>query len=543
VSAAQPQSGLRPITLSDGSIWVAPSYVPQTEDELTICLRSWHWRIFSGQLYKIMVKDDDDPAAPGFVRPFIPNIAQRLFLQDLHTRNVILKARQLGFTTLIAILWLDHALFNADQRCAIIAQTETDAGVIFRDKVRFAYRQLPSGIRDSIPLTRDSATELVFSNNSAVRVAVSVRSTTTHRLHISEMGKIAAKHPGKAEEIVTGAIPAVPANGIAIIESTAEGQSGEFYTIANQAERNMHTGVKLTARQFRFHFFPWWKNPEYQMDPEGVSISAADHKYFTDVEIQTGEPLTLRQRAWYIAVRDEDFGGDAEKMWREYPSLPTECWQKSTEGTFYAPQLAAARAGGRITDFPVLDHVPVNTFWDIGASDGTGIWLHQHVESQHRFIGYIEDWSQPYNHYVKALIATGYNIHYLFLPHDAEQKRQMVDRIASPQEMLEEIIPRHWKIKIVPRVSHLQHGIEVTRQRFSEAVFHRTNCKEGLVHIAEYRKTWSTTQGVWTDIPNKHEGHSEAADSFRQWAQTDPKEYLDRPAPKRNRRRASGMAA
>lgn len=532
--------------LPDGSMWVDPETIPQTKSDLILCLQSWHWRVYSGRLYKIMVKDDDDPDAPGFVQPFKPNQAQREFLESLHTRNVILKARQLGFTTLIAILWLDHALFVANQRCAIIAHTLTDAEAIFRDKVKFAYDNLPASIRASFPLKRESATQLVFAhNNSAMRVAVSVRSSTTHRLHISEMGKIAAKHPGKAVEIVTGALPAVPSTGIAIIESTAEGQSGEFFKIATQAERNMAAGDTLTARQFRFHFFPWWGNALYRMDPTGVSISPDDHGYFDDIEIQIGQDLDLEQRAFYVSVRDEEFGGDQEKMWREYPSVPTECWQRSTEGTYFATQLATARAAKRIIDFPINPAHATNTFWDIGAGDGTGIWLHQHINGVDRFIGYIEGWGLGYLHYIQELTGTGYNIQNLFLPHDAQQKRQLHDRIASPQEMIEDIMPRHWKIHIVDRVETLQHGIEITRQRFADAVIHKTECKTGLIHLHQYRKRWNQQAGAWSDAPNKLEGHSEAADSFRQWAQTDPKAYRDPTATSRRRKRprASGMAA
>ncbi len=92
-----------------------------------------------------MVKSDAD--ALGTVVAFKPNKAQRRLMARLWNRNIILKARQLGFTTLVAILWLDHALFNADQRCGIIAQDREAAEAIFRDKVKLAYERLPAPIR------------------------------------------------------------------------------------------------------------------------------------------------------------------------------------------------------------------------------------------------------------------------------------------------------------------------------------------------------------------------------------------------------------
>ena len=101
-----------------------------------ILLNRWTWvfvvsaLVFAGclmfqyQLVTAPVKTDD---GEGTVVPFKPNRAQRRLISKLWHRNVILKARQLGFTTLVAILWLDHALFNENQRCGIIAQDREGA--------------------------------------------------------------------------------------------------------------------------------------------------------------------------------------------------------------------------------------------------------------------------------------------------------------------------------------------------------------------------------------------------------------------------------
>lgn len=209
--------------------------LPTNKEELARCLADPEWRLFSGALYKIMIKGDDGEVEAVIL--FKPNRAQRRFVTRLWHRNIILKARQLGFTTLVSILWLDHALFNANQRCGIIAQDRDAAKVIFRDKVKFAYQNLPPEVRDRFPLEADNADELLFAhNNSSVRVATSMRSGTIHRLHISEFGKICAKYPEKAAEVVTGSIPSVPTNGILVIESTAEGREGEFYELVQRAE-------------------------------------------------------------------------------------------------------------------------------------------------------------------------------------------------------------------------------------------------------------------------------------------------------------------
>lgn len=159
-------------------------------EQLQALLKDPVWRLTSGALYKIMVKGEDGQT--DLVQPFKPNRAQRRLIESLWHRNIILKARQLGFTTLICILYLDFALFNENVRCGIIAQDLEAAGAIFRDKVKFAYENLPPELLAVMPLKKDSASELLFAhNNSSIRVATSMRSGTIHRLHISEFGKSA----------------------------------------------------------------------------------------------------------------------------------------------------------------------------------------------------------------------------------------------------------------------------------------------------------------------------------------------------------------
>lgn len=490
--------------------------VPKTEAEYAAFLKDRDARLYSGHIYKIITKSAD--ASTGVsVTKFIPNSAQRDLMRSLWHRSIILKSRQLGFSTLVAILWLDHALFNSNQRCGIIAQDRETAENIFRDKVKFAYDNLPEQLREAMPLARDSASELLFAhNNSSLRVATSMRGSTIHRLHVSEFAKICRRHPDKAEEVVTGSLPAVPLDGIAVIESTAEGQGGAFYEMVKRAQALQQQGVKLTPRDWRLHFYPWQVAPDYKLDPEGVVITAKDNEYFDRVEGETGQKLSLQQRAWYVATRGADFAGDPEKMLREFPSTVSEPFLQSAEGTYYANQLAAARRDGRIGRVPHVSNVPVNTCWDIGHRDGTAIWFHQKIGAEHRFIAFDEAWGEPYKYFIQRMQSRGWIWGTHFLPHDAEHKRQLGARIMSPREMLEEIAPG-WRFEIVPRVDDVLHGIERTRAMFSQFWFDEAGCREGLAHLSLYRKDWNDRLGVWSDKP-LHDSASESADALRQLA-------------------------
>ena len=222
-------------------------------------------------------------------------------------------------------------------------------------------------------------------------------------------------------------------------------------------------------------------------------------------------------------------------------NCPDECWQKSTEGTWYAPQMASLRSQGRIGRVPHVSHVPVNTFWDIGNSDGTAIWLHQRVGVQDRWIGFIEAWCEPYEYFIKKLRDTGYLFGIHYLPHDATQQRQQAQTIASPLSMLQGLAP-DYRWHVVPRVADIQHGITLTRAAFASSFFDAENTKEGLIHLGQYKKTFNRQQGVFTDIPNKLDGHSEAADAFRQFAQGyDPGHMIDPSRPVKKRERPGAM--
>lgn len=529
-----------------------PVPAPRTAEEWQACLRDPFWRICSGVLYQIMIKGEDDAAgeAPVTVLPFLPNVNQLRFIHNLHDRNVILKARQLGFTTAASIMALDRALFMPNQRCGIIAHNLDSAAEILRDKVKFAYLNLPEPLRLKMPLARESAKELLFGhNNSALRVATSMRGGTIHFLHISEMGKIAKRFPEKAVEIVTGALPAVPKAGIATIESTAEGQEGEFFKIATRAENMAKAGTEAGPGQFLFHFFPWYLEPGYVANPRHVKISLKQHEYFDKIEIKERVTLTMPQRAWWVNKLEHDFSGDMHKMMQEMPSTPAECWARSTEGTYLHLQMTAARTAGRIGNVPYLPGLPVHTAWDIGAGDGTGIWCWQQVGLASRFIRYIEGWGEGYSHYVNQLANTQWVFGRMFLPHDAAAVRQLATKIGAPLDMLQELRP-DWRWEIVPRVHDFQAGIETLRTRFPEAWFDAEGCKEGIVHLDLYRKKFNAQLGTFIDQPEKNDGHSEAPDALRQWAQGfhpthAPQATATHGGARRNkpRRRTSGMTA
>nr|WP_224652602.1 hypothetical protein [Pectobacterium versatile] len=239
------------------------------------------WRL--NNLYKI--ENEKGQLVTFRMRP-----AQRRLFKHMHYRNIILKARQLGFSTAIDIYLLDQALFNKNIKCGIIAQDKNAAGEIFRTKISIPFDNLPGWLRSSFKITerRSGANGgyILFSHGSSIQVATSFRSGTVQRLHISEHGKICAKYPAKAKEVRTGTLNAVHDGCIVFDESTAEGVGGDFHTMSTRALELAQSGVDLTMQDYKFHFYPWFDDPKYvaPVPAGGLRLSKYHQEYFAAVE-------------------------------------------------------------------------------------------------------------------------------------------------------------------------------------------------------------------------------------------------------------------
>ncbi len=470
------------------------------------CIKDPIWRLEN--LYWVMNED-------GEAVRFKLRRAQKRFLKRMWHRNVILKARQLGFTTMIQILIIDSMLFRPNVRCGVIAHKKEDAESFFSDKILFAYDNLPEAIKAAVPVVKRQGGTLRLANNSQVRVATSLRSGTLQILHVSELAKLHKERPGRADEVISGTLPTVQPDGLVFIESTAEGAEGPFYRINTEARALAEANRELTRKDFKFHFFPWWQDPKYQL-PEAVEhmvLTERDLEYFAYVESYAGREITPAQRAWYMKELAQL--GDDQKMWQEFPSTPDEPFQVVAKGAYYKQQMTFLRKNGRITTVPVLPGVPVHTFWDLGANDSTAIWFMQILGREFRFIRYYEASGESLTHYAHYLQQTGYVFGTHYLPHDATHERLSSDN-KTQEVMLRDLGLRN--IEIVPRIQQIQDGIEMTRQFFVHCWFDEAGCKDGLAHLEMYRKDWNARQQVFSDKP-RHDSHSHGADAFRQAAQ------------------------
>lgn len=423
----------------------------------------------------------------------------------------------------MCIVGLDETLFINDWRVAIIAHTLNDASEIFDSKVKFPYENLPEVIKRYKPARNDRAGMLRFEHGSSIRVATSARSGTLQRLHVSEFGKICAKYPHKAREIVTGAFPAVGQN-FKTIESTAEGQEGYFYQYCQDAMRG--------EGEFKFHFFPWHRDPKYIYSPDQQALTRAQSDYFEKLKHENKIELEANQKAWW-AREEYKLGGD---MKRENPSTAEEAFEQAIEGAYFSAQLAHADKHGQIGRFPYDPRYPVNSFWDLGRNDMNTIWLHQHINGRNRFIGYYENSGEHISHYARWLREfqkdTGCEWGTHYWPHDGKREDLFLENGRLGEAEKHGLLP-----DIVERASTKMEAIDAARTIFPTCDFDATECDLGIKRLRHYRKEWDDMREVWKDRP-RHDDNSHGADGFMTFACGFDVPVHNRP----QRRRSTGWA-
>jgi len=449
------------------------------------------------------IKDKD-----GKVVPFVLNADQRKFLEERHGFDLILKARQKGFTTVIQLDMLGDCLFIPNTAAGIVAHNRVDAEAFFADKIKFAYDELPPEFHQLVSAEQDTTKSLKFSNGSSIRVGTSLRSGTFQRLHISEYGKLCAKYPEKAREVRTGAFNTVQSGQSITVESTAEGHAGHFFELCDKAQKREEQGDELTPLDFKFHFAPWFTSPEYVLAGD-VGETAEHQKYFDEIEPYVvsilGRPLTRQQRAWYIK-KEEQQGAD---MKREYPSTPKEAFEASVEGAYFATQMSKVRKEGRIANIPILD-APVYTTWDLGYNDNMAIVFWQDVGLERRAIDYYENSGEGFGHYAKVLQDRGYNYSRHWMPHDADHHMLNVMATTRKQEAEKAGIG---PIETLQRIDSELTGIDASRAFLPQVYFDKERCDPLIRCLDNYRKEWDEKLSTWKSRP-RHDEFSHGYKAF-----------------------------
>ena len=205
--------------------------------------------------------------------------------------SLTLKARQIGWTTLVAghQFWL--AFFHPDQNIIDISRTEREA-VLLLKKTKFGFRNLPKWMLERGPRSEvEHQQKMVFSNGSQITSMPSAsdpaRGESATLIVVDEWAFLP-----NPEDAWASIEPVADVGGRIIGLSTANGSGNFFHTL--------WVGAETRTNQFSPMFFPWSANAE-------------------------------RDEDWYLSKKRSM---TSWQLAQEYPSNPEEAFIKSGRTVF-----------------------------------------------------------------------------------------------------------------------------------------------------------------------------------------------------------------
>lgn len=285
------------------------------------------WRLT--HLYKIKNKQ-------GELVTLIPNEIQLKHLEDKgeHRYNLILKARQFGFTTFYCIDLLDDALWVDGVTCGIIAHEAKKLPDYFTI-VKRAFENLPEILKPECKTDTKYMYEFVkrFDGkpmDSSIYVSTDIRGGTVQKLHITESAFIKDR-----QKLNSGSKQAVPLTGCISEETTGNGFN-EFYDFYISC----HDNRNVKEMDYKTYFYPWFLNKEYSL------MGELKDKTSYELEIQSMYGVTDEQLIWRrwkmreLESSSVGVGLNGEQLFKqEYPASIGEAFQSGAGNIFDAEKL------------------------------------------------------------------------------------------------------------------------------------------------------------------------------------------------------------
>jgi hypothetical protein len=274
------------------------------------------------------------------VVPFFMNEVQKEFIQDLsqaiedykagrrlHIKFLILKGRQLGFTSLITAYQLACTITRKNFEGFTAADEDGNTGTIFENKAKHPYSLLPEKIKPTAKYNNKK--QLLFDklhSSWEVKTASSNmgRSRTINFFHGSEC----AFWKDGISGVQAGMGEALTKNAIEILESTPNGYN-EFKDLWDSGK-------------YENKFYEWWRDPGYRLNFENAEkeknfkekVSTADLKETTKSDnewiwqrckwLLKIINLDWNQIYWYFNKWDGYIRKELIKQ--EYPCSPDEAF-------------------------------------------------------------------------------------------------------------------------------------------------------------------------------------------------------------------------
>ncbi len=271
------------------------------------------------KLLKIRTKD-------GAIIPFKLNAPQMKLYDAIKQqasekkpiRIIVLKARQMGFSTLTEAIIFKKCVTSKHTAAAIVAHENIATNNLFEMFKRY-YNYLPKEFKPDTE--KSNAKELVFNNKEKSGLDSKIqlftagareglgRSGTYNFIHISEYA-----FWKEQKTTLTALLQTVPddPNSIIIMESTANGFD-EFQERWQKAVSGESEYIPV--------FCAWWEMQEYRKEiPSDFKITAAEQA------IKDRFNLDDEQIFWRRCKIETTFNGDENQFKQEYPASPEEAF-------------------------------------------------------------------------------------------------------------------------------------------------------------------------------------------------------------------------
>ena len=239
-----------------------------------------------------------------------------------HNRIIVLKARQLGISTLTRA-WHFYQAYRATQprQFAVVSHTRSSSEELHRIEKTF-YDNLPGPLQK--PLAKASIRTLKFGDSGAqLRTYTAsgrggARSYAMNSAHLSEFAFYE-----KQEETMATVMAAV-GDGQVIIESTPNVHGDMFHRLVQ--------GAMEGTNEWKLVFFPWYMHDAYVADYDGKAhFTDRDQDYMAEFGLSREQMLWRRKQIRTLGKR---------KFQREYPATVEDCFRSTQSNYFSAESLS-----------------------------------------------------------------------------------------------------------------------------------------------------------------------------------------------------------
>lgn len=311
----------------------------------------------------------------GLPHPFVLNDCQKDFLKKKTGRDLILKARQIGFSTLIQGLIFKNTAYEIGRTAITLSKDRTSTRLLRAMFNRF-YERIPDGAKPERD-TNDREMTVFSKTDSRAYIGTAGadspgRGDTVHAVHASEC----AFWPDP-DRILPGLLEAVPEQyqvpfTSVALESTPNGASGLFYEWCMTAHEDDQREKNGQPRQgvWKLHFYAWYTEKTYRIPllPKEVIVFEPDELALVEKYHLT--PEQIKWRRW----KQSQYRSSQRKFEEEHPEDPVTCFLTSGRPRFDIDSLLM-RLNSQCKD-------PIETF-----EGGTIRWYARPIEGHDYVLG------------------------------------------------------------------------------------------------------------------------------------------------------------